>query len=232
MSNQNLYTANQDIRDYMADHGVTQRMLAEHLGVSCFSVNKLLKTELSEKEKEDLIRHIDAIVADKVTEEVEETEEIEESSEEITEEEEPEEQEVTAATTKFQIGDRVKLPSKQLTIGTVCDIWHSLLQDKLMYAVDTEGGSRGLYREDQLEPAPLPIEFSYSAIVENNVAVVCMIAQQGEKTWVYARGHAHILHDGAVGEAQAISFAAKRMFESLDTKQENRIYFKEGNKNG
>ena len=95
-----------------------------------------------------------------------------------------------------------------------------------MYAVDTEGGSRGLYREDQLELAPLPIEFSYTATVENNVAVVCMIAQQGEKTWVYARGHAHIIHDGAVGEAQAISFAAKRMFESLDTKQENRIYFK------
>jgi hypothetical protein len=56
-----------------------------------------------------------------------------------------------------------------------------------------------------------------------------MLAKQGEKTWVHARGHAHILHDGAVGEAQAISYAAKRMFESLDTKNENRIYFKEGN---
>ena len=225
MAQKNIYTTNQDIRDYMADHGVTQRMLGAQMGLSIWSINTMLKKELSEKEKEDLIRRIDAIAADKVTEEVEETEEIEESSEEITEEEEPEEEEATA-TTKFQIGDRVKLPSKQLTIGTVCDIWHSLVQDKLMYAVDTEGGSRGLYREDQLEPAPLPIEYTFSATVEDNVAVVCMIAQQGEKTWVYARGHAHILHDGAVGEAQAISYAAKRMFESLDTKQENRIYFK------
>lgn len=97
-----------------------------------------------------------------------------------------------------------------------------------MYAVDIEGGSRGLYAEDQLEPAPLPIEYSFTSTCENNVAVVCMMAKQGEKTWVYARGHAHILHDGEVGMAQAISYAAKRMFESLDTKSENRIYFKEG----
>ena len=225
----NIYTTNQDIRDYMADHGVSQRMLGEQMGTSIWSVNTLLKKELSEKQKEDLIRHIDAIAADKVTEEVEEAEEIEESSEEITEAEEPK-VEKAESPTKFQIGDRVKLPSKQLTIGIVCDIWHSLVQHKMMYAVDIEGGSRGLYMENQLEPAPLPIEYSFSATVENNVAVVAMIAKQGEKTWVHARGHAHILHDGAVGEAQAVSFAAKRMFESLDTQNANRIYFKEGNK--
>ena len=63
--------------------------------------------------------------------------------------------------------------------------------------------------------------------MENNVAVVAMIATQGEKTWVYARGHAHILHDGEVGMAQAVSYASKRMFESLDTKNGNRIYFKD-----
>lgn len=220
----NLYTANQDIRDYMADHSVGQKALGEHLGVSVWTINKMLKTELSEKEKEDIIRHIDAIANDSV---VEETEEIQE---EVQEAEEPEEAEGVSVTTKFRIGDRVKIPSKQLTIGIVCDIWHSLVQHKMMYAVDIEGGSRGLYMENQLEPAPLPIEYSFSATVENNVAVVAMIAKQGDKTWVHARGHAHILHDGAVGEAQAVSFAAKRMFESLDTQNANRIYFKEGNK--
>jgi hypothetical protein len=216
----NLYTANQDIRDYMADHSVGQKALGEHLGVSAWTINKMLKTELSEQEKEDLIRRIDAIANDSV---VEETKEIQE---EVQEAEEPEEVQDVTVTTKFRIGDRVKIPSKQLTIGIVCDIWQSLAQEKLMYAVDIEGGSKGLYMENQLEPAPLPIEYSFSATVENNVAVVAMIAKQGDKTWVHARGHAHILHDGAVGEAQAVSFAAKRMFESLDTKQENRIYFK------
>lgn len=216
-----IYTANKDIRDYMGDHSVSQRMLANHMGVNVTKVNTMLKTELSQQEKEDLIRHIDAIAYENRGIDQEEPEaEAEETAPET-----EETQDVTCSP-KFQIGDRVKIPSKSLCIGIISDVWHSLLQNKLMYAVQTEGGSMGLYREDQLEPAPLPIEYTFNATVENNVAVVCMIAHQGEKTWVHARGHAHILHDGAVGEAQAVSYAAKRMFESLDTQNENRIYFK------
>lgn len=215
---------NQDIRDYLEDHSVTQRMLAKSMGLSDYKMCMMLKKELPEKEKEDIILHIDEIekaaLARQTAERGEEVDEAET-------EEETEQAEDVSVTTKFQIGDRVKIPSKQMTIGTVCDIWHSLVQDKMMYAVDIEGGGRGLYMENQLEPAPLPMEFTFTATSENNIAVVCMMATQGEKTWVYARGHAHILHDGAVGEAQAISYAAKRMFESLDTKTENRIYFKQ-----
>lgn len=228
----NVYTTNQDIRDYMSDHGVKQRDLAERLGVSQYTICKRLQTELTEKEKEDLIRRIDAIEADRhesvdaaelaAPEEAEEPAEIEE----VAEPEEPEESSDVSVSTKFQIGDRVKIPSKSLCIGTVSDIWHSLAQDKLMYAVDIEGGSRGLYAENQLEPAPLPIEYTFSTTIEDNVAVVCMIAHQGDKTWVQARGHAHILHDGAVGLAQAVSYASKRMFESLDTAQDKQIYFR------
>lgn len=221
------YTANKDIRDYMVDHSVGQRMLAAQLGVNVMKVNNMLKTELSQNEKENLLKHIDAIAADRMTGEAEEVVEVQETQEA----EEPAQEEVTN-TTKFQIGDRVKIPAKNLTIGIVSDVWHSLLQNKLMYAVQTEGGSMGLYREDQLEPAPLPITYSFSAHIDGNVAVVCMNAKQGEKEWVYARGHAHIIHDGPVGMAQAVSYASKRMFESLDTKQGNPIYFKEGNKNG
>lgn len=211
----NVYTENQDIRDYMEDHSVTQRMLAAHMGVSSFTICKKLQVELSEKEKEDYIRHIDAIVEDN-----------HEAQEEADESAESEETGDVSVSTKFQLGDRVKIPSKSLCIGIVSDIWHSLAQDKVMYAVDIEGGNRGLYLENQLEPAPLPIEYTFNATIEDNVAVVCMIAHQGEKTWVHARGHAHILHDGEVGMAQAVSYASKRMFESLDTKNENRIYFK------
>lgn len=222
------YATNQDIRDYMADHGVTQKMLGEHMGKYQKYISYMLQKELTQKEKDELLNHIDAIAADRQQDAAEaEPEEVAEE----TPAEEPEEigeggEDVTR-TTKFQVGDRVKLPAKTLTIGIVCDIWHSLVQDKMMYAVDIEGGNRGLYAENQLEPAPLPIEYTFNCNVENNVAVVCMIAHQGDRTWVHARVHAHILHDGAVGMAQAVSFASKRMFESLDTKSENRIYFKE-----
>ena len=206
----NKYTANQDIRDYMADHGVGQKALAAQLGIAPSSVCIMLKKELSQQEKENLLNQIDACVkhpCQKETELVEDTE-----------------TEDVSASTKFQIGDRVKIPSKEDKVGTVSDIWHSLSQDKLMYAVDVEGGIRGLYAEAQLEPAPLPIEYSWEAHIDGNVAVVTMNATQGEKTWVYARGHAHIIHNGEVGMAQAISYAARRMFESLDG--DSKIYVK------
>lgn len=221
MNRKHLYSTNQDIRDYMTDHGVSQKALAEQIGMSAFSINTMLKKELSEKQKEELIRHIDAIAGEPIPEQPEET------AEETSEVEQTKTADDETVTTKFQIGDRVKIPSKTLCIGIVCDIWHSMIQDKVLYAVDREGGSRGLYTADQLEPAPLPITFRFESYIEGNVAVTTMIATQGDKTWVYARGHAHILHDGEVGMAQAVSYSARRMFESLDSKQENKIYLKE-----
>ena len=209
------YTTNQDIRDYMEDQGVCQKALAKQMGVAGSTVCVMLKKELTQKDKEEWIRHIDACAAT--------------NRGTVAQEETVEETEDVSTGPKFQMGDRVKIPSKTNTIGTVCDIWHSLVQSKLMYAVDIEGGIRGPYAEEQLEPAPIPVDYSFEAHVEGNVAVVTMMATQGEKTWVYARGHAHILHNGEVGMAQAVSFAAKRMFESLDSKQENKIYLNGGN---
>lgn len=210
--------ANQDIRDYMADHCVTQRDLAAEVGVSQYSICKQMQTELSQKDKEKYLNMIDSIVAER-NEAV--------ANDEPTEDTAPTEVEEETTGTKFQVGDRVKIPSKSSKIGIVSDIWYSMTQDKMVYAVQGEDDeSFGLYREDQLEPAPLPVTYSFDAHIDGNVAVVCMNATQGEKTWVYARGHAHILHDGEVGMAQAISYAAKRMFEALDKAQTNQIYFK------
>lgn len=209
----NKYTVNQDIRDYMADHCVGQRELAEALGVAVSTINKRFQTELSQKEKEMYLNMVDAIAAKRIGEErIEETEEAKDVS----------------CITKFQIGDRVKIPSKQEVFGVVSDIWSSLAQDRTMYEVLHESnGTKGLYAEAQLEPAPIPTQYTFEATIDGNVAVVTMIASQGEKSWVYSRGHAHILHDGEVGMAQAISYAAKRMFEALDKKQENKIYVRD-----
>ena len=213
---------NQDIRDYMGDRGVTQRMLAEAMGTSQHTIWKRLGTELSQKEKEEWITKIDAISFDAQESEAEP----EEQEDDIVEETDEETEDVSCST-KFQIGDRVKIHSKANKIGIVNDIWSSLAKATLMYAVaDEVDGHMGLYAENQLELAPLPIDFSFEAHIDGNVAVVTMTATQGEKSWIYARGHAHILHDGEVGMAQAVSYAARRMFEALDRKQEKQIYCK------
>lgn len=210
--------ANQDIRDYMADRCVTQKDVALAVGTNQGNISKQLQTELSQNDKEVFLNIIDSIVEER-NESVAEIEPMEDIAHT--------EDEGETTGTKFQVGDRVKIPSKSEKIGIISDIWYSMTQDKMVYAVQGEDdNSFGLYRENQLEPAPLPITYSFDALIDGNAAVVCMNATQGEKTWVYARGHAHILHDGAVGMAQAISYAAKRMFEALDKAQTNQIYFK------
>ena len=219
-----VYTANQDIRDYMADHGVTQRMLAEEVGASQWSICQKLKTELSQKDKEMYLNLIDAIASDRLEEQPSEAPE---PITDVEEDEVIEEDEVDCPDAKFQIGDRVKYPSKPAKIGIVADIWQSTASQMRMYTVrDEDDGHCAMFNETQLEPAPLPIEFSFEAHIDGNVAVATMTAVQGDKEWVYARGHAHILHDGPVGLAQAISYASRRMFESLDRKQDKPVYFK------
>lgn len=215
------YTTNQDVRQYMMDNGVLQKELAEHIGISQWKICKMLQVEMIEREKETVLNHIDAIVAGRYG-----FEETTKKDGQAKVEEASNENSTGAKDTKFRIGDRVKIPSKSLIIGTVSDIWQSFAKRAIVYSVNTEDGRCSLYDESQLEPAPLPIDYRFEACIDGNVAVVAMVATQGNKTWIHARGHAHILHDGDVGLAHAISFASKRMFKELDIKQENPIYFK------
>lgn len=219
--------ANMDIRKLMLELHVNQCELAERLGITRSAVCHLFAREFPPDKKASLIQQIKGIALDKA-ERKENT-----VHEESSFPDEP--QTVSKQSVQFHIGDLVKVPSKSLRTGTVIDIWTSQRYEHVMITVELDDGTRGMYDEKQLEPAPLPIEYSFTAVIDENAAVVTMNAVQGEKHWVVARGHAHILHDGDVGMAQAISYAARRMFESLDTINKNpdqRIYFKGDRKNG
>jgi len=219
--------ANQEIRDHMISNHVSQRDLAARMGMAASTLNKMLATELPKDDKSGLLTVIDSIAAERSAKknDAPSVGGVQTADNVCEIEQKP--------TYKFQIGDRVKIPAKSLSVGVVVDIWCSILKENAMYAVDMENGTRGLYVEDQLEPAPIPIEYDFGAHIDGNVAVVTMNATQGDNSWVVARGHAHIIHDGAVGMAQAVSYAARRMFEALDKQQDKKIYFKDGgNVNG
>ena len=57
------YTTNQDIRDYMEDQGVSQQALAMQMGFAKSTICVMLKKELAQREKEEWLRHIDAVAA-------------------------------------------------------------------------------------------------------------------------------------------------------------------------
>jgi hypothetical protein len=196
---------NQDVRDCMKEKGVRQCDLAEHLNISTNIVsNRFCRRTFTAAQKEEWMKHIDACA----------------SKPKQTSPKNP-----SALEHKFQIGDKVKIAGKT-EIGTIKDIWSSTATASTMYAVSLNDGRLALYSENQLDNAPIPIVYSFEVRIDGNVAVATMLATQGDKTSVYARGHAHILHDGAVGMAQAVSYASKRMFEFLDEKQKDRIYVK------
>ena len=130
---------------------------------------------------------------------------------------------------KFKIGDRVE--TNWIGTGKVTDVLYSPNKDAYTYEVVNDMGAVHLFSEDELKLAEAPTVYGFEVTISGNVAVVTMNATQGLKTHVYARGPAHILHDGEVGIAQAVSYAAKRMFESLDSQQESKIYLKGGIQN-
>ena len=125
---------------------------------------------------------------------------------------------------KFKIGDHVE--TSWIGTGKVTDVMYSAHKDDYTYEVTNDENSTAFFVEDELKLVETLTEYRFDVEISGNVAVITMTATQGLKTWVYARGHAHVLHDGEVGMAQAVSYAAKRMFESLDSRQENQIYFK------
>lgn len=77
--------------------------------------------------------------------------------------------------------------------------------------------------ENEVEPFYSDVEYKIDTAVEDGV-VICAIYQvcNGIKIEV-CRGHGHIIHDGAVGIAQACAYATKRALYAID----NGIYFKQ-----
>lgn len=126
---------------------------------------------------------------------------------------------------KFKIGDRVRLVERPEIEGVVTDVYGSTFTTDVLYEITADNDISLFRQEGQLEPAPIIKVYSFEAIVDASAAVVTMfdVTDENAKT-VVSRGHAHILHDGEVGMAQAVSFAARRMFEALDAKGNERIY--------
>lgn len=62
------------------------------------------------------------------------------------------------------------------------------------------------------EPAEYAHEIEY---LDNVVLVIFYEVKKGKKTEL-ARGHGHIIHEGALGIAQATSYAMKRCYDQLN----------------
>lgn len=114
---------------------------------------------------------------------------------------------------KFKIGDRV---STEVGVGCVAGIF-SRSNNLTAYGVELEdSGENLLFFENELE---LISDKSYSMDIKIDIASNVVIATLYENAECakspLAKGHGHIIHEGANGIAQAASYACKKLYENL-----------------
>ena len=135
---------------------------------------------------------------------------------------------------EFNIGDRVRLKdyneiptahrNKGMArmcgeIGTVSDKLYSEGTGSYLYCIDFDNFVRStkMWDGELLTPYVKEVvryrhEFDYL----DNVVVAVFYEIRGEEKTEIARGHGHIIHEGALGIAQASSYALKRIYQKIN----------------
>ncbi len=136
---------------------------------------------------------------------------------------------------KFEIGDivRVKdyndIPADDRNvglarlcgqIGEVVDKLYSKALDRYVYTIkfdNFDATSKKLWLSTQIEPW-MGDEVTYLHEFEylDNVVVAIFYEVKGDEKTEIGRGHGHIIHDGAMGIAQASSYALKKIYEKIN----------------
>ena len=137
---------------------------------------------------------------------------------------------------EFNISDRVRvrqyedLPEEIKNIGLgkhagkdgeIVDVMYSNAKDCYVYRIQFDGcdthsrtdfveGSFDLISE--LEKATYTYEFEFA----ENLVIARFYEIKGDSKKMIARGHGHIFHDGALGIAQAGSYALKKIYKLLE----------------
>lgn len=124
---------------------------------------------------------------------------------------------------KFEIGSEVK--EKQTNeVGIVTDRMYSEAKSCYMYIVKSKGYGRSIMRkDDELEEVVKTPKYEVVTEIADNVVIGIIYKVQDDVRKEVFRGHAHIIHEGDEGVAQACCYAYRQAFAAIDTG----IYFKQ-----
>ena len=119
---------------------------------------------------------------------------------------------------EIKVGDKVIVEHGYLIgmCGTVTTIFeNNNLSTKVYEVKSDESGKNYIFPEEDIrlvkEPNFADENFELKIDVAHNI-VIAILLKNGEEI---ARGHGHIIHGGDIGIAQAISYAAKRIWLEL-----------------
>lgn len=118
---------------------------------------------------------------------------------------------------KFKIGDRIRYHGN-LT-GTITDILERKATSDFLYEVIADGRNRPsncLVEEDKIELLRKEYSMQISIDIAENVVIASLYEVVGPNMRPVAKGHGHLIHEGAFGIAQAASYACMRLYKSME----------------
>lgn len=126
---------------------------------------------------------------------------------------------------EFNIGERVRVKSNSKrgarmvgSVGTVEDKMFSAKVGAFLYEINFDEFERStkLWSEEDLELYSDNVTYYHEFDYLDNVVVARFYELRDDVETEIARGHGHIIHEGAVGIAQAASYALKKILENLN----------------
>ena len=134
---------------------------------------------------------------------------------------------------EFQIGDRIRvkeysdIPEELRTkgvarlhgcVGTIVDKLYSNGTQAYVYRIqldDYEAQSTKMWIAEMLESCDEDVAYGFEFEYLDNVVVAIFYEYGKESKTEVARGRGHIIHEGAVGIAQAASYALKKLYYKM-----------------
>lgn len=112
-------------------------------------------------------------------------------------------------------------PRKSALCGKTVEIVDRLYSEQFgsyIYRVkekDADRPSRSEFTEDFLEPIDTTAAYTCEVVDGGNVIIVYIYEERNGERKQIAKGHGHVIHEGALGFAQALSYAMKRAYKRL-----------------
>ena len=105
-------------------------------------------------------------------------------------------------------------------IGEIVDKLYSKALDRYVYTIkfdNFDATSKKLWIGTQIETyVEDEVTYDYEFEYIDNVVVAVLYEIRGDEKTEISRGHGHIIHEGAIGIAQASSYALKKIYEKMN----------------
>ena len=114
----------------------------------------------------------------------------------------------------FNIGDNVYISDLGKS-GKVVDKMYSEAYSQYFFEVEYEGTSNLFQADDLMEEVIEQAKYHYTIELHEGAVIAVLYETIGDSMREVSRNHGHVMHQGALGFAQAASYALKKIYTNM-----------------